>query len=243
MSTGKAYFISDAHLGVFGKEATYRQERALVRFLKRIEDDCEYLFLVGDIFDFWFEYHFCVPRLGLRLLGHLADMAEQGVKIYFLGGNHDFWLNRTVSDYGVTVVDGNLDITIFGKRFFISHGDGIAKSDWRYRCLLKPFLRNPLNNFLFGILHPDIGFVLAKLVSHTSRDATKKRKIEFEEEYIDFAKDKLSKGFDYVVVGHIHFQRIEKLDAGGYAQIGNWIWERNYLVFDGETLSGKSFDG
>jgi len=231
----KTYFFSDAHLGIGSPEEDHQRELRLIRFLDFIQHDAEQIFIVGDLFDYWFEYKTVVPKKYFRLLAKFADIIEQGIRVYFIAGNHDFW----VKDYfrielGMEVHRNPIETEIRGKRFFIHHGDGLMKGDIGYR-ILKRVLRNRANIFLFSLIHPDVAGWIARLSSQASRRYTSNRTYE-SSDMTDFAAQKIQDGFDFVVMGHNHISSFQKIGDGAYINLGDWIFENTYAVFDGKKI-------
>jgi UDP-2,3-diacylglucosamine hydrolase len=234
----KTYFFSDAHLGLGSKEDDRTKERALLNFLDHVARDGEQLFIVGDLFDYWFEYKTVVPKGYFRLFTKLADLTEQGVAISYIAGNHDFWLRGYFHDeLGIELFRDPLERTIHGKRFYIHHGDGLLKNDIGYR-ILKRILRSTINIFLFSLLHPDWAGSLARWSSRRSRRHTGKRHFE-NDGMISFAEKKLSEGFDVVVMGHHHSPLLRNTKEGIYVNLGDWITEYTYAVYNGRTVQLK----
>jgi len=231
----KTYFFSDAHLGIGSPEEDHQRELRLIRFLDFIQHDAEQIFIVGDLFDYWFEYRTVVPKKYFRLLTKFADVIERGVRVYFIAGNHDFW----VKDYfrielGMELHLNPIETEIRGKRFFIHHGDGLLKGDIGYK-ILKKVLRNKMNIFLFSLIHPDLTGWIARWSSHTSRRYTSNKAYE-SGGMTDFAAQKIEDGFDFVIMGHNHISSFQKIGNGVYINLGEWISENTYAVFDGKKI-------
>ncbi|HWP81681.1 MAG TPA: UDP-2,3-diacylglucosamine diphosphatase [Bacteroidota bacterium] len=237
---GKIYFFSDAHLGLGSKNDELAKERTIVRFLNHIGRGAAELFIVGDLFDFWFEYRTVVPKGYFRLFSALAGLTEKGVRVSYLAGNHDFWLRSYFrEELGINVFLDPIERTFRGKRFYIHHGDGLLKNDTGYR-ILKKVLRNKVNIFLFSLLHPDITGKIAEWSSRTSRKHTSKQHYE-ENDMVEFARSRINEGFDYVVMGHNHKPLYKKFGQGVYVNLGDWIDARTYAVFDGKRLLLKQW--
>jgi len=237
----KTYFFSDAHLGLGSKDEERKKEQRVVAFLSQVQQDARRLFIVGDLFDFWFEYSSVVPKGYFRLFTKLAELTENGVEVSFLAGNHDFWLKGYFRDeLGVRIFREPVDCMIDNKRFLIHHGDGLLQNDTGYR-ILKTILRNKVNMFLFSLIHPDIAGAVARWSSRKSRRHTSKRPLE-EGDMIRFAEQKVKEGFDYVIMGHNHMPQFRKLDNGVYVNLGDWITENTYAVFDGKSLELKRWN-
>jgi UDP-2,3-diacylglucosamine hydrolase len=238
----KIYFISDAHLGLASREEEIGKELRLVRFLDRILHDADRLYIVGDLFDYWFEYKTVVPKGYYRLFSKLAELTDSGVRLIFIAGNHDFWVKRYFTDeLGMEVLREPIEENIRGKKFYIHHGDGLSKNDLGYR-ILKKILRNRMNIFIFSLIHPDITGWLARWSSRTSRQYTSGRKYE-EADMVRYAAEKCDKGADFVVMGHSHRPAIQKTGNGFYVNLGDWIHHNTYAVFDGKKIELKKWIG
>lgn len=231
----KHYFFSDVHLGLFNKSEEKEKERKLNRFLEHIRSDADTLFIVGDLFDCWIEYRKVVPKGYFRTLAKLNEIAEQGIKIHFFSGNHDFWLNTYLRDeVGMILHYDGYATELEGMRFYITHGDGLSKGDFGYK-IIKRVLRSRVNQFLYSLVHPDIGIWLAEKSSKTSRHTNEdcaRGSIGMRE----FAEKKIADGFDYVVMGHYHKPQnivIEKNNCkGNYITLGDWLKHYTYGVFE-----------
>ncbi|MCI0708234.1 MAG: UDP-2,3-diacylglucosamine diphosphatase [Ignavibacteriae bacterium] len=238
----KTYFFSDAHLGLGSQEEEQNKEQILIQFLSAVERDGERLFIVGDLFDYWFEYKTVVPKGFFRLLTKLADLTAKGIEVTYLAGNHDYWLKSYFpEELGVRVYLEPIERTINGKRFYIHHGDGLMKNDTGYR-ILKRILRSKVNIFLYSLLHPDLASRLARGSSRASRNHVSKRTFE-EKDMVDFAEYKIREGYNFVVMGHNHVPLQRNFDGGLYVNLGDWISEQTYAVFDGKKLQLKKWKG
>lgn len=238
----KTYFFSDAHLGLGTREEDRAKEDRIISFLSEVRKDADQLFILGDLFDFWFEYKTVVPKGYFRLFAKLADLTAHRVTITYLAGNHDFWMKRYFTDeLGIEIVHDPVERIIGGKRFYLHHGDGLVKDDAGYR-LLKRILRNKFNIWLFSLLHPDVTGALARWSSRTSRQHTSGRKYE-QTDMDEFAQQKIGEGYDFVIMGHNHQSRAQKFGRGLYVNLGDWISENTYAVFDGKRLELKQWTG
>ena len=235
------YFASDFHLGAPSYAESRIRENRIVDWLNFIEPTCSELFLMGDVFDFWFEYKNVIPKGFIRLQGKLAQMADAGVKIYFFKGNHDMWVNDYFTkEIGIEIISDELKIERNGKKFYLHHGDGLGPGDKQYKFLRKIF-RNPLCQWLFGILPPRIGMGIANAWSGSSRIASNKKEVFLgdENEWLAiYAKEQLQKEqFDYFIFGHRHLPLdITLNDNSRYVNIGEWLNYYSYGVFDGRDL-------
>ncbi len=241
------YFASDFHLGVPSFEASLERERKICRWLENIQDKASEIYLVGDVFDFWFEYRDVVPKGFTRLLGKIANMSDRGIKFTFFKGNHDMWtFGYLEKELGVKLVSDELIIERNGKKFFIHHGDGLGPGDRGYKVIKKIF-RNPVSIKLFGFLHPYLGAGLAKYLSRKSRISkgdNDKQYLGDDKEFIPiFCKETLVKEhFDYFICGHRHFPIDLKLsETSRYINLGEWVNDFTYAEFDGTNLELKTF--
>ena len=242
----KSYFISDLHLGA-DAELTSREREALVlRWLDMIAHDCSQLFLVGDTFDYWFEYKNVVPKGYHRLIGRLALMADAGVKITIFAGNHDMWMkDYFATSLGWHVIMDELVIDLDGKRFFIAHGDGLGPGDYKYK-VFKKVMRNSICQIIFSWIPPAIGLYIMKSASKTSRKLGKDEVLgQIEEEWLVQYCETLLKtaNYDYMVFGHRHIPIQHTLSNGHsqYVNLGDWLNHFTYGVWDGHNFSIHRF--
>lgn len=246
--TKNIYFASDFHLGSPDHSESRIREDRIVRWLTSIESTCSELFLMGDIFDFWFEYRTVVPKGYIRLQGKLANMSDEGIKIYFFKGNHDMWVeDYFTKEMGIQIVSDELVIERGGKSFYLHHGDGLGPGDGNYR-ILRSIFRNPVCRWLFSILPPTIGLGIATGWSSKSRIVNTRVEEVFigeENEWLAvYSKEVLAKQhYDYFVYGHRHLPMVIELGNNSqYYNIGEWFGFNSYAVFDGEELSLKYFE-
>lgn len=245
----KIYFLSDFHLGAPDHASSLEREKAIVRFLDTISDDAAEIFLVGDMFDFWYEYRKVVPKGHVRLLGKLASLSDAGIPLHFFVGNHDMWMRDYFQqELSMKVYYEPREFEWNGKKFLVGHGDGLGPGDHGYKRLKKIF-RNPACKWLFGILPPVMGVGLANFLSRRSRAQTGTSEETFlgedKEWLIIYSKEVLKeKYFDFFVFGHRHLAIDYRLDPGSrYINLGDWIRYYTYAVFDGETMQLLSFNG
>lgn len=236
----KIYFISDAHLGAHPEEIEKVKIANLISFLNSIENKADYLYIVGDFYDFWFEYFKAIPKINLRVLAKLNQLVESGTEVRYLTGNHDLWHNGYLeNEIGVKVYHQAFTTTHNSLKLFIAHGDGLAKSN-RVLRFLKRILKNRINIFLYKLLHPDIGIPLAMKMSQKSKDREERR---YEKDYRDFAMTKLNEGFHAVILGHTHVPLFEKINSKYYINLGEWMKKFTYLEMNGRRLALKSWRG
>lgn len=246
----KTFFASDFHLGVDARLPSIERERQVVRWLEQCAPEADAIYLVGDIFEFWFEYKRVVPKGYVRLLGALARLRDGGLPIYAFTGNHDLWMfGYFEQELGIPVYKQPIQCEIQGKRFFIGHGDGLGPNDMGYKRLKRVF-SHPFNQWLFGWLHPDLGGRLAHYSSARSRAATPLEESQWlgegEEWLYQYALRKVEAGMqvDYFVFGHRHLPidwRIGNTQVR-YLNLGEWMWASSYGVFDGVDMGIRFFE-
>ena len=238
------YFISDAHLGLPINEYAER-EKCLIAFLREIASGGKGLFIVGDLFDFWIEYRSTIRAEYFSVLHELRKLVESGVEIHYLAGNHDFilgsFLEKTI---GIHLHSGQFDTILQGKKIHLFHGDGLVRRDVGYR-FLKKILRNPLNQKLFKLLHPDIGIPLGSLCSGSSRKVTSKFITDaILEEYRDHARGYLQNGSDIVLFAHTHRPEIRIFNGKTYCNSGEWMKQYTFAKLeDGKMTLWRYFPG
>ena len=245
----KIYFLSDFHLGAPNMEKSLAREKKIVAFLDRIKTDAKEIFIVGDMFDFWYEYRKVIPKGFVRLLGKLAEITDAGIPIHFFVGNHDMWMKDYFQkEIGLQVYHEPQMFDFNGKKFLVGHGDGIGPGDHGYKFLKKIF-RNPVCQWLFGILPPYLGMGLANFLSRRSRAQTGANEEVYlgdEKEWlIIYCKEVLkAKKIDFFVFGHRHLPIDHRLSEDSrYVNLGDWIHYDTYAVFDGTDLRLLSNSG
>lgn len=238
----KVYFLSDFHLGAPNHAASLVREKRIVSFLQKITIDAAEIFIVGDLFDFWFEYRSVVPKGYVRILGKMAEITDQGIPIHFFTGNHDMWMSGYFEkELSVPVYHEPKTFQYNSKTFFIGHGDGIGPGDHGYKFIKKIF-KNSICRFLFGLIPPHIGTGLAGYLSRSSRVATGNSDNQFLGEkgewLISFCKEiMIEKKYDYFIFGHRHLPIDFNLgNDSRYINLGDWLKYDSYAVFDGENL-------
>ncbi|CAN5606460.1 UDP-2,3-diacylglucosamine diphosphatase [soil metagenome] len=235
------YFFSDVHLGMSSREEEKLKEKIFIKFLDTIREDAAEVFIVGDLFDYWIEYKNVIPKGYYRVFSKLADLIDDGIIITYLAGNHDFWNGKYFKDeFGIDINFEPIERILDDKKFFIHHGDGLAYKDTGYK-ILKKVLRNPLSQFLYRWVHPDIGIKLARSTSRTSRDHTHTKDYSENDGLRDFAKFKLSQGYDFILMGHRHNPESFKYGEGLYVNLGDWIDNFTYAKFQKGKFEFKRF--
>jgi UDP-2,3-diacylglucosamine hydrolase len=252
MARRNTYFISDLHLGAKYMPDQLERERRVCRFLDVIKDDAAELFLLGDILDYWYEYKYVVPRGYIRFLGKLAELADAGVRITWVTGNHDVWLFDYLRDQiGLTVLKGHTVVEAGGKRILISHGDDVGVQPAMYRFTRWCF-HNKVCQWLYAGIHPRWTYPIATGWSNenrTRRDPAQQHDISERAagHLLDFSRDYFRQHADVeaFVYGHIHIARVSRQDdMPPVIFLGEWISLNSYVVLDDSgTFTLKYFEG
>ncbi|MEW5993853.1 MAG: UDP-2,3-diacylglucosamine diphosphatase [Candidatus Zixiibacteriota bacterium] len=222
------YLFSDAHLGADPPDKEAVKLENIGRLFQKVRHDGDRLVILGDLFDFWFEYKYAIPKEYHRMLVLLTDLIDQGIRIDYVTGNHDFWMGDFFpSHLGVPLHRDTYDLEYDGKKLHLVHGDGLAKADRGYR-LLKRIFRNPVNVWLYRKLPPDWAIPLARTVSGSSRQHTSGREQTFAADYEEYARKKLTSGYDIVAIAHLHTPVIKPLGSGIYVNTGDFIKHFSY---------------
>lgn len=244
--TEKIYFASDFHLGIPDRASSLAREKRIVRWLEEAEKDAEEIFLVGDLFDAWFEYKRAVPKGFVRLLGKIAQITDKGIPVHVFTGNHDMWMfGYLEEECGVKLYHAPIEREWNGKKFFIGHGDGLGPGDHGYKFIKKVF-RNKFSQWFYARFHPNFGLWLADAVSRQGLDKKDDQKtyhgddkeflVLFCKEYIKHHK------IDYFIFGHRHLPLDKKIgESARYINLGDWLSYDTYAVFDGVELHLKEY--
>ena len=238
----KIYFLSDFHLGAPDRPTSLEREKRIVQFLEQIKSDAAEVFIVGDLFDFWYEYRTVVPKGYVRILGKLAEITDAGIPVHFFVGNHDMWMKGYFEqELNIPVYHESKKFERNGKKFLIGHGDGLGPGDHGYKFIKKIF-RNKFCQWLFGILPPAVGVGLANYFSRKSRAVTGQTDEHFlgedKEWLVAYCKEILQKEyFDFFIFGHRHLPIDFSFDNGSrYINLGDWIRYYTYAVFTDDKL-------
>ncbi len=243
----KIYFASDFHLGIPDYTSSLEREKKIVRWLDAIKKDAAEIYLLGDVFDFWFEYRTVVPRGYVRLLGKIAELTDSGIPVHWFTGNHDMWIFDYVpKELNVILHRAPIQKEYNGKKFYIAHGDGLGPGDHGYKFIKKVFA-NRVCQWLFARLHPNLGISMARYWSGKSRIATGRNDEKYlgdEKEYLAvYSKNILSKEhFDYFIFGHRHLPLDKTFGNSRYINLGDWVRYFTYAVFDGTDLKLLKFE-
>lgn len=243
----KIYFASDVHLGFPDIEKGRPRELLFAQWLEEIKNKASEIYLVGDIFDFWYEYKNVVPRGFVRVLGKIAEITDAGIPVHFFTGNHDLWVfDYLSSEIGVKIYRKPLETKLLGKNFYIAHGDGLGPGDKGYK-LLKKIFESKVLQWLFSRLHPNFAFWIAHGWSKKSRYnkgiIAEKFNQETESTYLHAKEILKQKNIDYFVFGHRHLMINKPIDKQStYILLGDWLHHFSYGVFDGKTFELRKID-
>ncbi len=237
-SRSSVYFISDVHLGIDTAKTSADREAILISWLHTVSTDATAIYIVGDLFDYWFEYKSVVPQGYFKLFSTLHRIIETGVSIYYLKGNHDMWHKSYMTEnIGVTLIDGPIEVQIDGRTFCIAHGDGLGPGDWKYK-MIKSILSNPFFQKLFSLIHPTIGLSMMKYMSKKSRQGHDEESSSIDT-HIQYCLDTLAQRPDiaYFIMGHLHKPTLEILnDQAIYINLGDWTDQFSYAQWDGSDV-------
>lgn len=246
----KTFFASDFHLGIDGRLPAAERERQVVRWLDAVAPEAEAIYLIGDLFEFWFEYKTVIPKGFTRFLGKLAEVRDAGIPVHVFTGNHDLWMfGYFEAEFGIPVYRKPIQFELGGKHFFVGHGDGLGPNDLGYKRMKKVFT-HPFSQWLFNWLHPDLGMRLAGYSSQKSRDAMPPEERawmgEQKEWLLQYCDRKIDQGIepDYFIFGHRHLPIDWRLKNGRsrYVNLGEWMFANSYAVFDGVELELRFFE-
>jgi UDP-2,3-diacylglucosamine hydrolase len=248
----KIYFASDFHLGIPDHDRSLEREKKLVAWLDMARKDASEIFLMGDLFDFWFEYKTAIPRGYARLLGKLAEITDSGIPVHLFRGNHDMWaFNYLTKELNIQLHRDPEYRDFNGKHFYLAHGDGLGPGDNGYKFIKKVFA-NPFNQWLFRQLHPDFGIRMALFWSRKSRKANVEKEKRQQDIVLKLINQRITihsnallkqhPELDFLIFGHYHLP-LDTTLPGGARQIvlGDWITHFTYAEFDGEKLELKKF--
>jgi UDP-2,3-diacylglucosamine hydrolase len=244
----KIYFASDFHLGIPDYASSLEREKKVVAWLDKVKQDAAEIYLVGDLFDFWFEYRSSVPKGYVRLLGKIAEITDSGIPVHIFTGNHDMWMfDYLPKELGATLHREPIQKVYSGKSFFIGHGDGLGPGDHWYK-FLKKVCANKVCQWLWARIHPNLGFALGNFFSRRSRIATGTSDTVYlgddKEWLVLFCKEELKKKhFDFFIFGHRHLPIEVKVgEESKYINLGEWVNYYTYAEFDGQELHLRKFE-
>jgi UDP-2,3-diacylglucosamine hydrolase len=231
------YVFSDAHLGCSSPDKEAEKLSKIRSLVKLVEQDGDRLVILGDLFDFWFEYKYVIPKAYHGVLFLLNDLVDRGIQVDYVSGNHDFWMGDFFDKYlGVHVHRDSFALDYQGRKLLMIHGDGLAPADKGYR-ILKRILRNRFNIWLYRKLPPDWAYPLARWVSGNSRDYTSRRDHVFAADYEAYARKQVENGYDAVIIGHLHIPIITRFERGVYINSGDFITHFSYVRCDASDIA------
>lgn len=232
----KIYFISDLHLGTGSPESNLERESLLVKFLSGIPKGSS-LVIVGDLFDYWFEFRQVYQRGFFRTLNGIYECTARGVDVHYLIGNHDFFHRDFFSkELGVNLIEDHLVLQGTAYRIFAAHGDGYVKNDRGYR-VLKAVLRNKTVQFFYGLIHPDLGLWIARFTSKGSRHYTGQKDYGKVDGLVEAAEQKMKEGYDFVIFGHSHKRKFVECGGGHYVNLGSWLDKACFGVLENKEFT------
>jgi UDP-2,3-diacylglucosamine hydrolase len=249
---GKIYFASDFHFGIPDRKSSLERESMLVSWLDRVSEDASEIYLMGDLFDFWFEYKTVIPRGYIRLLGKLAEITDRGIAVHLFRGNHDMWAFSYLSEELNIKLHRESEFATFnGKKFYLAHGDGLGPGDHGYKFIKRVFA-NRFNQWLFRWLHPDLGIPMALFWSRKSRYASFARDMAQEERTLQLINERITvhseeilksnPDVDFLIYGHYHYPLVTPVGARAkQIVLGDWLTHFTYAVFDGEDVRLEVF--
>ena len=243
--TGKIYFASDFHLGLPAGSLPVEREKKVVKWLNSVAGDAKEIYLLGDIFDFWWEYKLVIPRGFTRFLGTVSEITDSGIPVHFFTGNHDMWVGNYFSDEcGMTIHTSPITTQFDGKRFHLAHGEGLGTKSTGYKILLSIFRNRPLQ-VMYSALHPSIGIGIGhrwSLNSRLGKGITKEFLREEDEDLIRYARSVLEiEKIDYFIFGHRHLaMKYNLMPETEIVFLGDWIKNGSYAEWDGKDLSFKT---
>ncbi|MCF7886632.1 MAG: UDP-2,3-diacylglucosamine diphosphatase [Candidatus Marinimicrobia bacterium] len=233
------YFISDSHFKPIPNHNEGKRRTEFFNLLEFIKSNAGRLYLVGDIFDFWFEYKYVMPKYVFDVIYKMRQLSDSGCEIHLIGGNHDYWLEEFFPQNGITIHKDDIEFEYHNKKFFITHGDGKLNID-PYYPLLKKFIRNEIIIKLFRMIHPDIAFWIADFISRSSRSKAPDSSPELEKLYTakikKFSEKKFNQGFDFVITGHYHFPYQFSDGKHTFLNLGDWLEHFTFGKFAQNTL-------
>lgn len=241
------YFAADFHLGVPDHESSLKRERKIIEWLNAIRRDAHSIYLLGDIFDFWFEYTHTIPKGYVRLLGKLAELRDEGIPIYFFTGNHDMWMfDYFPKELGIPIFRKPMVLEVGAQKLMVGHGDGLGPGDHTYK-FLKKFFNSKICQWLFARIHPNLGIAIANTWSRRSRITNNRKDETFQGEQGEFLwvycnEVEKTEHHDYYIFGHRHLPLdLEVGKNSKYINVGEWVHFKTYAVYDGAKVHLKEF--
>jgi len=244
----KLYFASDFHLGVPTAASSLEREKHVVAWLESIRKDAAAIYLLGDIFDFWFEYRYSIPKGFIRLQGKLAELRDAGIEIAFFTGNHDMWMfDYFPKELGIPIHRQPLELVVGSQRLIIGHGDGLGPGETGYK-ILKRFFNSSVCQWLFARIHPNLGMRIAHYWSRKSRINNLMNEEKFKGEDNEYLliwcrEQEKQMHRDYYIFGHRHLViDVAVNESSRYLNLGEWVHHQTYAVYDGSKAELKTFE-
>jgi UDP-2,3-diacylglucosamine hydrolase len=248
LDSKKIFFASDFHLGVPDHASSVEREKRIIKWLERIKNEAHSIYLVGDIFDFWFEYRHAIPKGFIRLQGKLAELRDAGIPIYFFTGNHDMWMfDYFPTELGIPVYRTPIVVTCNRQKLLVGHGDGLGPGDTAYK-FLKKFFASKICQWLFARIHPNLGIAIAQYWSRKSRISNLNREEKFSGEENEFLytyckEMEQQTHHDFYIFGHRHLPLDLAISENSrYINLGEWVHFSTYAVYDGTHVELKTFE-
>lgn len=241
----KLYFASDFHLGAPDEGSSLIREKKIIRWMDKMAVDAAAIFLVGDIFDFWFEYYSTIPKGFIRFQGKLAELRDRGIPIFIFAGNHDLWLsNYFPKELNIPVLHHPIRIEVNGKSLYVGHGDGLGPGDWKFK-FFKRIFTNSICQWLFQWVHPNIGVWIAQKWSNRSSSFDEEEDLNENEALLLYSQDiEKKQHHDLYIFGHRHLPlQLSVSDNSTYYNLGEWVNHCTYLEYDGSEAFLKTFEG
>jgi UDP-2,3-diacylglucosamine hydrolase len=236
-------FLSDVHLGAGRAESDGARAARLIAFLDRHAAAARELYVLGDLFDFWFDYRHAIPKHHVKVLARLGALVERGVPVTFFGGNHDFWAGPFLEqEFGVRAFDAPRTLAVGGRNVALMHGDGLARGDSGYK-LLKGILRNRWTMAAYRALHPDLGIPLALRVSSLSRHSRDESRVDREWLYRQLALPRFAEGADAAITGHYHHPTHFRREGRDFLVLGDWVTHSTFASLADGAFALWSWDG
>ena len=237
------YFFADCHLTTRRTPEEEARNQRLDRFLVHVRDYASHLYILGDLFDFWFEYRHAIPSGHLWLFRRFYEIREAQIPVVFLSGNHDYWCMDFLSrEFGFEVSPRPIEASHQGRRMWLAHGDGLIQRDWAYR-ILRQVLRNPFAIWAYRTLHPDLGISLALSSSSSSRHVTELRDLAQEAYLEEVVKPRFAEGYDSVIMGHIHIPTHISEGGRDFIFLGDWITKFTYVTLEEGAFRQQAWEG
>jgi UDP-2,3-diacylglucosamine hydrolase len=237
------YFLSDIHLGIDTEHPSHVREQALISWLNAVKEDAKAIYIVGDLFDYWFEYKSVVPKGYFELFSATKAIVDSGIRITYLTGNHDLWHYGYLSDHiGIQVLTGPITESHDGRKFYITHGDGIGKGDLGYK-IIKAILSDRLCQWLFSVIHPTLGLPLMKYMSKRSR-MSHSGDDNSTDHHHQYCREVLAQqsDIDYFIMGHLHIAEHTDIGSAAYINLGDWTSLYTYAKWDGNQIQLLCWD-